>query len=93
MYEITFGHPSGVRIAVATGLFGSGYREAIPNVVIEVGAFGFGRQQFPIGLGGHAEVTIDGPAFEFQVQNGALVAVGSGVQRGGIKIGIGLCVS
>jgi len=72
-----------------------GVGEAIPNVVIEVGAFGFGPQQFLIGLGGHGEVTIDGPAFEFQVQNGALVAVGSGVQRGGIKIdpGIGLCVS
>src|ERR1700683_3981654 len=54
--------------------------EAIPYVLVEVPALGFGAQQFPIDLFGNTEVTVDRPAPEFQFQRGALVLVGSGIQ-------------
>src|SRR6266581_7522512 len=54
-----------------------GVGEAIPDAGIEVPSFGLGSQQLPKSLLGNAEVTINGPASEFQLQNRALVLVGS----------------
>jgi hypothetical protein len=57
-----------------------GVGEAIPDVGIEVSSFGFGPQQLLERLWGNAEITINGPASEFQFQNCALVLVGNGMQ-------------
>jgi hypothetical protein len=61
-----------------------GIGEAIPYVLVEVPAFGFGLQQLPIDLFGNAGVTVDRPAPKLQFQNGALIPVGNGIQRGGL---------
>ena len=73
-------------IAVSPGRVDLGVGEAIPDVGIEVPSFGFGPQQLLKRLWGNAEVTINGPASEFQFQNSALVLIGNGMQRGRVQI-------
>ena len=53
--------------------------EAISDVAIEVPTFGFRPQQLLVGQGGNAEVMVDRPASEFQLQRGQLVLVRSGL--------------
>lgn len=54
-----------------------GVGKAIANLGVEIGAPGFGQQQLLVSLFGNAEVLIDRPAAEFQLQQGQLVVVGS----------------
>jgi hypothetical protein len=60
--------------------------EAIADAGIEVPAFGFRLQEFLIGPGRNAEVTIDRPSAEFQLQNGQGLLITSGLEQGGVQI-------
>ena len=63
-----------------------GIGEAVPDVVIEIATFGFGRQQLLVNLHGNAEVAVDRSAAEFQLQNGQPAVVGSGLERGRAQV-------
>ncbi len=87
--ESVFGFPDGIGIAklwLGLGRVDLGVGEAIPDAGIEVPSFGFGTQQLLKRLLGNAEITINGPASEFQFQISAWVLVDNGIQRGGVQI-------